>query len=63
MFTHWLGPEKDRNILASNLSRPSFESVNSYIDSEFSSVKHSTFDHAISLIQRLRKGALIGKKI
>ena len=37
------------------MSHPSFESVNSYIDSEFSSVKHSALDHAISLIQRLGK--------
>ena len=48
--------------LITHLSHPSFDSVNSYIDSEFSSVKYSTFDHAISLIQRLGKGALIGKK-
>ena len=48
--------------LIAHLSHPSFESVYSYIDSEFSLVKYSTFDHAISLIQRLGKGALIGKK-
>ena len=48
--------------LITHVSHPSFDSVNSYIDSEFSSVKYSIFDHAISLIQRLGKGALIGKK-
>jgi hypothetical protein len=48
--------------LIAHLSHPSFKSVYSYIDSEFSLVKYSTFDHAISLIQRLGKGALIGKK-
>ena len=63
MFTHWLGPEKTTCAfrLITHLFHPSFDSVNSYIDSEFSSVKYSTFDHAISLIQRLGKGALIGK--
>lgn len=47
--------------LITNLSHPVHNSVNSFIGTEYSTVKYSSFDHAISIIQRLGKGAMIGK--
>ena len=47
--------------LITHLSHPPENSVNYYIDPEYSTVKYSTFDHAISIIQRLGKSAMIGK--
>lgn len=47
--------------LITHLSYPESNSVNHFIDTEYSTVKYSKFDNAIAIVQRLGKGAKIGK--
>lgn len=47
--------------LITHLSHPAGFSVNEYIDPCFTSVQYSSFDHTISIIQKLGTGALLGK--
>jgi hypothetical protein len=44
------------------LSYPPANSVNDFIDEHSTSVKYSSFDNAISMVQRLGKNAELGKK-
>ena len=44
-----------------HLSYPPHESVNDYIDPDLCSVQYTKFDAAVKMIQKLGKGALLGK--
>ena len=48
--------------LITHLSYPYGNSVNDFIDPYFSSVHYSKFDNVIDIIQRLGKGAIMGKR-
>ncbi|XP_062588444.1 uncharacterized protein LOC134250110 [Saccostrea cucullata] len=55
-------PKKDGSWrLITNLSGPIGNSVNDFIDPSLCSVSYDSFDHAISMIQKLGKGALLCK--
>jgi hypothetical protein len=41
---------------------PPSNSVNDSIDEQHTAVHYSSFDNAASIVKKLRKGALIGKK-
>ena len=47
--------------LIHHLSYPEGDSINDYIDPEFCSVQYTRFDQAVKMIQKLGKGALLGK--
>ena len=47
--------------LIHHLSYPEVDSINDYIDPEFCSVQYTRFDQAVKMIQKLGKGALLGK--
>jgi hypothetical protein len=44
------------------LSYPPNVSVNDFIDEKSTSIKYSSFDNAVVMIQKLRQNAEIGKK-
>lgn len=48
--------------LIQNLSYPEGDSVNSFIDEALTSVHYTSFDQAMSMVQKLGRGALLGKK-
>ena len=48
--------------LITHLSYPPSNSVNDYIDEQHTAVHYSSFDNAVSIVKKLGKGALIGKK-
>ena len=48
--------------LITHLSYPKNFSVNDFIDEKYTSVKYSSFDNAVAMIQKLGKNAEIGKK-
>lgn len=48
--------------LITHLSFPKFNSVNSFIDPEETSVKYTSFDSVIQMIAKIGKGANIGKR-
>ena len=48
--------------LITHLSYPPQNSVNDFIDEKFTKVHYSSFDNAVSIVKKLGKGALIGKK-
>ena len=48
--------------LITHLSYPPNNSVNDYIDECFTIVHYSHFDNAVNMVEKLGKGALIGKK-
>ena len=55
-------PKKTGGIrLITHLSYPPANSVNDFIDEHYTSVKYSSFDNAISMVQRLGKNAELGK--
>ena len=47
--------------LIHHLSYPEGDSINDHIDPEFCSVQYTRFDQAVKMIQKLGKGALLGK--
>lgn len=47
--------------LIHHLSYPEGDSVNDFIDPEFCTVQYTKFDQAVKMIQKLGKGALLGK--
>ena len=58
-----LVPKKTSGLrLITNLSYPQGNSVNDFIDENFTSVSYSSFDTVVSMVQKIGKGALIGKK-
>ena len=44
------------------MSYPVGNTINDFIDPKYSAVQYSSFDHVISVIQKLGKSALIGNK-
>jgi len=55
-------PKKTGGIrLITHLSYPPMQSVNDFIDERFTSVKYSSFDNAVSMVQKLGKGAKLAK--
>ena len=48
--------------LITHLSYPQSNSVNDYIDEQHTAVHYFSFDNAVSIVKKLGKGALIGKK-
>jgi len=48
--------------LITHLSYPPSNSVNDYIDEQHTAVHYSSFDNAVSIVKKIGKGALIGKK-
>ena len=57
-----LVPKKTGGLrLITHLSYPPLHSVNDFIDESFTSVKYSSFDNAIAIVQKLGKGAKLAK--
>ena len=62
MQPYWLGPKEEGGWrIITNLSYPTGNSVNDFIDPNLCSVNYATFDDEISLIAKKGKGALLAK--
>ncbi len=55
------GKSHEHFRLIHHLSHPHGSSVNDHIDDSFCTVQYTNFDHAITMVQRLGKGALLAK--